>query len=95
MELAWILGCRNLIIESDNVDALRLIQQRSTISGPFTIINYIHQLCDKDWRLDFSKLKPKRVPFPISPISSPTFVVSVILDSASLSGVKRKFDCEL
>ncbi|KAK9016396.1 hypothetical protein V6N11_078896 [Hibiscus sabdariffa] len=25
----------------------------------------------------------------------PTFVVSVILDSASLSGVKRKFDCEL
>ncbi|KAK8496054.1 hypothetical protein V6N13_089437 [Hibiscus sabdariffa] len=56
MELAWFLGSRDLIVESDSVDALRMLQQRSTKSGLFTIISHIFQLCNKDWRIDFSKV---------------------------------------
>ncbi|KAL4355433.1 hypothetical protein GQ457_06G034730 [Hibiscus cannabinus] len=44
----------HLIIESDSANALRLIKQMTSKSGMFTIINNIHQLCDKDWRFDFS-----------------------------------------
>ncbi|KAK8494425.1 hypothetical protein V6N12_055678 [Hibiscus sabdariffa] len=48
MEMAWALGYRQLIIESDSADALRLIEQRNTKGGPFTIIHSIHLLCDLD-----------------------------------------------
>ncbi|KAK8562985.1 hypothetical protein V6N12_011047 [Hibiscus sabdariffa] len=37
-------------------DALRLLQRRSTGSGPFSILYYLHQLCGKDWTLVFSKV---------------------------------------
>ncbi|KAK8644880.1 hypothetical protein V6N13_118742 [Hibiscus sabdariffa] len=56
MELAWALGYRQLIIESDSANALRWIEQRNTKGGPFTIIHCIHLLCDLDWRLVFSKV---------------------------------------
>ncbi|KAK9044563.1 hypothetical protein V6N11_058461 [Hibiscus sabdariffa] len=38
------------------VDALRLLQRRSTGSGPFSILCCLHQLCGKDWTLVFSKV---------------------------------------
>ncbi|KAK8558615.1 hypothetical protein V6N12_041916 [Hibiscus sabdariffa] len=37
-------------------DALRLLQRRSTGSGPFSILCYLHKLCGKDWTLVFSKV---------------------------------------
>ncbi|KAK8675932.1 hypothetical protein V6N13_033991 [Hibiscus sabdariffa] len=56
MELAWLFGCRNLIVESDSADALHMLHRRSPKSGPFTITNHLLQLCNKDWRIDFSKV---------------------------------------
>ncbi|KAK8629663.1 hypothetical protein V6N13_078496 [Hibiscus sabdariffa] len=49
------LGYRQLIIEFDSADVLRLIEQRNTNGAPSTIIHSIHLLCDLDWRFDFSK----------------------------------------
>ncbi|KAK8653885.1 hypothetical protein V6N13_127868 [Hibiscus sabdariffa] len=56
MDLAWELGYRQLIIEIDSADALRLIEQRNKERGPFTIVHRIHLLCELDWRLVFSKV---------------------------------------
>ncbi|KAK8598510.1 hypothetical protein V6N13_094479 [Hibiscus sabdariffa] len=56
MELAWLFGCWNLIVESDSADALRMLQRRSPKNGPFTITNHLFQLCNKDWRTEFSKV---------------------------------------
>ncbi|KAL4353082.1 hypothetical protein GQ457_06G008320 [Hibiscus cannabinus] len=56
MELAWGLGYRQLIIESDCADALRWIEHRHSNGRPFTIIHSIHLLCDLEWCLVFSKV---------------------------------------
>ncbi|KAL4280844.1 hypothetical protein GQ457_03G019340 [Hibiscus cannabinus] len=56
MALAWELGYRQLVIETDSVDALRLIEQRSKGGGPFTLVHRIHVLRVLDWRLVFSKI---------------------------------------
>ncbi|KAK8553225.1 hypothetical protein V6N13_089436 [Hibiscus sabdariffa] len=56
MEFAWFLGCRDLIVESNSADALRMLQQHSTKSGLFTIISHIFQLYNKDWHIAFSKV---------------------------------------
>ncbi|KAK8596669.1 hypothetical protein V6N12_065149 [Hibiscus sabdariffa] len=55
MELAWSLGCRQLVVESDSAEALCMIQQHSSKGGPYIIVSHLHQLCNKDWRIVFSK----------------------------------------
>ncbi|KAK8656310.1 hypothetical protein V6N13_098264 [Hibiscus sabdariffa] len=56
LDLAWDMGYRRVMVESDSADALRLLQRRSTGSGPFSILCYLHKLCGKDWTLVFSKV---------------------------------------
>ncbi|KAK8989363.1 hypothetical protein V6N11_063794 [Hibiscus sabdariffa] len=56
MALAWELGYRQLVIETDSADALRLIEQKSKGGGPFTLVHRIHVLRVLDWRLVFSKI---------------------------------------
>ncbi|KAK8607988.1 hypothetical protein V6N13_023446 [Hibiscus sabdariffa] len=57
MALAWELGYRQLVIETDSADALRLIEQKSKGGGPFTLVHRIHVLRVLDWRLVFSKIR--------------------------------------
>ncbi|KAK8560618.1 hypothetical protein V6N13_083055 [Hibiscus sabdariffa] len=56
LDLAWVMGYRRVMVESNNADALRLLQRRFTGSDPFFILCYLHQLCGKDWTLAFSKV---------------------------------------
>ncbi|KAK8697169.1 hypothetical protein V6N13_113321 [Hibiscus sabdariffa] len=56
MDLAWDLGCRHLIIESDSAEALQMVQQHASGSGPYIIVSYIRQICNKDWSIVFSKV---------------------------------------
>ncbi|KAK8627776.1 hypothetical protein V6N13_135378 [Hibiscus sabdariffa] len=56
MELAWSMGCLQLIVESDSSDALRMLQQRSSEVCSYIIGSHIHQLCMEDWRVVFSKV---------------------------------------
>ncbi|KAK9036244.1 hypothetical protein V6N11_078252 [Hibiscus sabdariffa] len=56
MDLAWGLGCRQLIIESDSSEALRMVQQYTFGGDPYVIISYIRQICNKDWQIVFPRL---------------------------------------
>ncbi|KAL4386403.1 hypothetical protein GQ457_09G026060 [Hibiscus cannabinus] len=56
MDLAWNLGCRHLIIESDSSEALQMVQQHDSGSDPYIIVSYIRQFCNKDWNILFSKV---------------------------------------
>ncbi|KAK8690240.1 hypothetical protein V6N13_088941 [Hibiscus sabdariffa] len=38
LDLAWDMGYRRVMVESDSADALHLLQGRSTGSGPFSIL---------------------------------------------------------
>ncbi|KAK8626555.1 hypothetical protein V6N13_134196 [Hibiscus sabdariffa] len=56
MDLAWRLGCRQLIIESDSSEALRMVQQYTFGSDSYIIVSYLRQICNKDWQIIFSKV---------------------------------------
>ncbi|KAK8630158.1 hypothetical protein V6N13_078964 [Hibiscus sabdariffa] len=56
MELAWSMGCRQLIVELDSSDALRMLQQCSSEVCSYIIGSHIHQLCREDWQVVFSKV---------------------------------------
>ncbi|KAK8517603.1 hypothetical protein V6N13_127766 [Hibiscus sabdariffa] len=53
--LAWELGYRQLVVESDCMDALRLIQQGagSGRCGSLSLLLHIQKPCNQNWRVLF------------------------------------------
>ncbi|KAK8689240.1 hypothetical protein V6N13_087962 [Hibiscus sabdariffa] len=44
LELAWKLGCRKLIVESDNRDAVRIIEQGHGCVGVSSLVLHIQEV---------------------------------------------------
>ncbi|GMI83637.1 hypothetical protein HRI_002033000 [Hibiscus trionum] len=53
MSLAWELGFRRLVIESDILSAIQLANGSKTQPASPTLLSYIHDLCRKQWKVNF------------------------------------------
>ncbi|KAK8494673.1 hypothetical protein V6N11_076642 [Hibiscus sabdariffa] len=51
LEVAWSLGCRKLLVELDNQDAIRIMQQRHGCSGVSSLVNYIQEALQRPWEV--------------------------------------------
>ncbi|KAK8593842.1 hypothetical protein V6N13_042595 [Hibiscus sabdariffa] len=51
--MAWNMSLRNVIVESDCVEAIKLIHHDDRLGGSLAIVRYIREFYKKDWCLSF------------------------------------------
>ncbi|KAK8711527.1 hypothetical protein V6N13_146808 [Hibiscus sabdariffa] len=56
LDVAWSLGCRQLLIESDSSDALKAISRGGADYGRLALLRYILDLCNRDWIVSFNQV---------------------------------------
>ncbi|KAK8561983.1 hypothetical protein V6N12_049038 [Hibiscus sabdariffa] len=51
---AWNLGFRRIIVESDNVEAIQILQNKSHAFSDHALVIYIWNLASRSWELNFN-----------------------------------------
>ncbi|KAK9045415.1 hypothetical protein V6N11_059295 [Hibiscus sabdariffa] len=51
LEMAWSLGCRKLIVESDSKDAIRIVQQIHGCCGVNSLVLHIRKALQRPWKV--------------------------------------------
>ncbi|KAK8617857.1 hypothetical protein V6N13_080762 [Hibiscus sabdariffa] len=54
--MAWEMGFWHMVVESDSMDAVKVLQHGLHKGTSIVLINYVRELCSQDWSVSYAHI---------------------------------------